>query len=88
MVELDTIEMGEVYTFTINQEGSEYEATIEMETGMSPSDGSALGRVIESNYPTGGWDSKYFTIESDGTVTQRRDPFGPIGTVVDFEKVD
>lgn len=88
MVELSDIHIGETYRFVIDQRGDEYTATIEMDTGMSPTTGTAVGMVRGSSYPTGGWEGTQFRIHEDGTVEDTRgNPFGPIGEVVRVEEV-
>lgn len=64
MVSLKDIEIGETYRFIIDQNGSEYEAVIEMDTMMSTMTETAVGMVRESDYPTSsGWgmNSSVFT---------------------------
>jgi hypothetical protein len=86
MTELNDIQSGETYRFVINQNGKDYSALIEMDTGMYPMTGKAAGTVQESTYPTGGWEGKHFRIHSDGTVSIPNDPFSPVGEVVKLEK--
>ena len=82
------LEIGETYTFVIDQDWYEYEADIEVQTPVTASTIDFIGNVTTSAYPNNNWDGKSFKIRTDDGKVELNggSPFGPIGFVVEVKE--
>ena len=78
------LEVGETYTFVIDNDGYRFEADMEVKTQVTESTDNFMVRMITSTYPHDNWDGDSFTINMRTGTVDSNNNFD-IGFVVGME---